>query len=494
MVLGVKHVDIEHVRLNSPAEISHPCPGDSIRRTALGNIASKRQQLRTFQAPVERSLSITYRTMTELSLDPQNPRLHSNKQIRQIARSIESFGFNVPVLIDARGQLIAGHGRLLAAQLLGMTEVPTIMLEHLAEPQIRAFMIADNHLTENSVWNERLLGEQFKALSILELDFSIDVTGFEMGEIDVMIEDHAPASRGKTDPADAIPDFGAKPQVTRAGDLWVLGCHRVHCGDARHDSAYSPLMQGRRADMVFTDPPYNDPIHGYVKAFEKFHDPKFPVASGEVRESEFTEFLTNALAQLARNTVDGALHFICMDWRHAGELIAAARSIHAGFKDLCVWVKDKAGPDSLYRGQHELVFVFQNGKALHNANIYLRQHGRRHRTNVWQYRRVHSPSRSTEERNLSALRPTIKPVALVADAILDCTARGDIVLDPFLGSGTTVIAAERTGRVCHGIERDPRYVDTVVRRWQAFMGQNAVQELTGQTFNQIEEENHEGAD
>jgi DNA modification methylase len=491
MVLGVKHADIEHVRLNSPAEISHPCPEDSIRRTTLGNIASKRQQLRTFQtAPVERSLSITYRRVTELSLDPQNPQLHSKKQIRQIARSIESFGFNVPVLIDARGQLIAGHGRVLAAQLLGMTEVPTIMLEHLAEPQIRAFMIADNRLTENSVWNERLLGEQFKALSILELDFSIDVTGFEMGEIDVMIEGVAPASRGKDDPADAIPDSGAKLQVTRAGDLWVLGCHRVHCGDARNDSAYSPLMQGRRADMVFTDPPYSDPTNGYVTGFGKVTHRGSAMASGEMSESEFTDFLKIVLTQLARNSVDGALQFICMDWRHSGELISVARSIYKEFENLCVWVKDNAEQGSVYRSQHELVFVFKSCKGAHRRNIRLGQYGR-YRTNVWHYRRVDSSSRRTKAGSLSDLHPTtIKPVELVTDAILDCTARGDIVLDPFLGSGTTVIAAERTGRVCCGIELDPCYVDTIVRRWQAFTGQSAIQESTGRTFNQVEEENN----
>jgi DNA modification methylase len=435
----------------------------------------------------QRVLSVENRPLSSLRLDPQNPRLHSKKQIRQIASSIKAFGFNAPALIDAQGQLIAGHGRVLAAQLLGMTHVPTIMLEHLSEAQIRAFMIADNRLTENSVWDERLLAEQLKELSALELDFSVDVTGFEMGEIDVMIEDLAPASPGKDDPADAIPDSGTKPQVTRAGDLWVLDRHRVYCGDARNDSAYSALMQGRRSEMVFTDPPYNDPIDGYVNGFGKLHHPEFAVASGEMSEPEFTDFLTNVLAQLARNSVHGALQFICMDWRHSGELISAARSIHAEFKNLCVWVKDNAGQGSLYRSQHELVFVFKSGKKSHRNNIQLGQYGR-YRTNVWQYRRVNSPSRSTDEGNLSALHPTIKPVELVADAILDCSARGDVVLDAFLGSGTTVIAAERTGRACYGIELDPRYVDTIVRRWQAFTGQRAVRESTGQTFNEIEEE------
>jgi len=438
---------------------------------------------------IGRTLSIFGCPVAELKLDPNNPRQHSRTQIRQIARSIEAFGFNVPMLIDVQRQLIAGHGRVLAARLLGMTHVPAIELEHLTEAQIRAFMIADNRLTETSVWDERLLAEQLSELAVLELDFSIDVIGFEMSEIDIMIENLAPAVGGDNDPADAIPDSRAKSEVTRAGDVWILDRHRICCGDARNEVSYSALMKGRRADMVFADPPYNDPIDGYVTGFGKVHHPEFAVASGEMNESEFTGFLTAVLAQLARHSVDGALQFICMDWRHSAELISAAREVRAEFKNLCVWVKDNAGQGSLYRSQHELVFVFKNGKAPHRNNIQLGQYGR-YRTNVWQYRRVNSLSRGTDEGNLSNLHPTVKPVELVADAILDCTARGDIVLDAFLGSGTTVIAAERVGRICYGLELDPRYVDTIVRRWQAFTGQIAVQESTGRNFNDIEEESN----
>jgi DNA modification methylase len=213
------------------------------------------------------------------------------------------------------------------------------------------------------------------------------------------------------------------------------------------------------------------------------------MASGEMSEAEFTAFLVETFTLLARYSADGALQFICMDWRHTPELLVAARQAYTEFKNLCIWIKDVAGQGSLYRSQHELVFVFKSGKAAHRNNIQLGQFGR-YRTNVWQYRRVNSLARGTDEGNLSELHPTIKPVELIADAILDCTARGEIILDAFLGSGTTVIAAERTGRVCHGIELDPRYVDTIVRRWQAFTGQSAIQRSTGRTFNEIEEENH----
>ena len=436
-----------------------------------------------------RPLSVVYRSIANLELDPSNPRLHPPRQVHQIARSIKSFGFNVPILVDRRDKVIAGHGRILACRELGITEVPTISLEHLSEAQLRVFMIADNHLTENSTWDERLLAEQLKELSTLDLDFSIELTGFEMGEIDLMIEGLAPANQSPDDPADVIPESLAKPHVTRPGDLWILDRHRVFCGDARKDASYSILMNGRRAEMVFTDPPYNDPMDGYVTGFGKIHHPEFVVASGEMSEAEFTDFLTKNFGHLAHHSVEGALLFVCMDWRHLGELISAARSVQLEFKNLCVWVKENAGQGSLYRSQHELVFVFKNGKKPHRNNIQLGQFGR-YRTNVWNYRRVNSLSRSGEEGNLPNLHPTIKPVELVADAILDCTARRDVVLDPFLGSGTTVIAAERTGRTCFGMELDPRYVDTILRRWQAFTGGHAIHESTGRPFNDMEEDQH----
>ena len=435
----------------------------------------------------EGHLLIEYIDMANLRPDPQNPRIHSDKQVRQIARSIENFGFNVPILIDTNSQVIAGHGRLLAAQLLKMTKVPAIRIEHLSEAQRRAFLIADNRLTEKSAWDERLLAEQFEVLSKLDLDFSLDVTGFEIAEIDTTIESLVPASSGKDDPSDVIPEPKAQHVVTQSGDLWILDRHRVLCGDARDGTAYSRLMENRRAAMIFTDPPYNDPIDGYVTGFGKVHHPEFEMASGEMTPSEFTAFLTTVLVQLGRSSTDGALHFVCMDWRHTEELLAAARSVYSEFKNICVWVKENAGQGSLYRSQHELIFVFKRGKSSHRNNIQLGQFGR-YRTNVWNYRRANSLGRTTEEGRLAELHPTVKPVELVADAILDCTARSDIVLDPFLGSGTTVIAAERTGRICYGMELNPIYVDTIVRRWQSFTGQTALHAITGKTFRAIDEE------
>jgi DNA modification methylase len=432
-----------------------------------------------------RELVIAYRRPDELKLDPTNPRLHSKKQIQQIARSIEAFGFNVPVLTRQDGQVAAGHGRVEAAKLLKLDRIPTIQLEHLTEVQLRAFMIADNRLTEIGAWDDRLLAEQLKALAEVELNFSLEVTGFEMAEIDTMIEGLSEAPEGEVDPADSLPDEG--PSVTKPGDLWILGRHRVFCGDSLREESYSALMEEQRAAVVITDPPYNDPIDGYVAGFGKVRHREFAMASGEMSEQEFTEFLLKAFTQMVRHSELGSLQFICMDWRHTGELLASARRTFSEFKALCVWVKDSGGQGSLYRSRHELVFVFKNGKAKHRNNIQLGQYGR-YRTNVWEYPRVRSLHGNGEEQS-SGLHPTMKPVAMIADAIMDCTARNDLVLDPFLGSGTTVIAAERTGRVCYGLELDPRYVDTIVRRWQTFTGKAAVQAKSKRTFREMEERN-----
>lgn len=419
----------------------------------------------------QQKLSIVYRPTDSIRPDPQNPRLHSKKQVRQIARSLKAFGFIVPVLIDRNGQLITGHGRLLAAQFLEMPEVPTIEVEHLTEAQRRAFIIADNRLTENSEWNDGLLAEQLKTLSVLNLDFSVEVTGFEMKEIDMRIEVLAQDSSGKSDTADAIPESLLKFQVTRSGDLWILGGHRVYCGDARDDSAYSLLMEGRQAKMVFADPPCGEA----------------ELQIDRLAESEFIDFLKNVLSRLERNSLDGAFHFICMDCQRPECLIAVARSIYAEFADLCVWVRQDTRQSSLYRNEHELIFVFRKGQIADGNNVRLSQHAGR-RTNVWRYRRKNSICPKCVDGRQFAFHASIKPVALIAEAILDCTVNGDLVLDPFLGSGTTVIAAERTGRICYGIELDARHVDLIVRRWQSFTRQNAFQATTGRTFNETEEE------
>ena len=428
---------------------------------------------------------VIYRPIHQLKPNPLNPRAHSPRQIRQIARSIEAFGFNVPVLVDSDLNVIAGHGRILACRDLGVSDVPTIRLEHLTEAQARAFMIADNRLTENSTWDDRLLAEQLHDLSVLDLDFSLDTIGFEMGEIDLRIAGLANESQADDNVADAIPAAQAGPPVSRAGDLWLMDDHRVFCGSALDQTAYAALMQGKKSALAFTDPPYNVAIEGNVSGLGTIHHREFAMASGEMTPAEFTAFLARALSLLARHSANGSIHYICMDWRHIDELLAAGREAYTELKNLCVWAKDNPGMGSLYRSQHELIFVFKQGHDAHRNNVQLGQFGR-NRGNVWHYPGANTFARSGGEGNLLALHPTVKPVALVADAILDCSARRDIVLDAFLGSGTTVIAAERAGRRCYGIELDPIYVDTIIRRWQAYTGATARHAASDRSFAEIE--------
>lgn len=429
-------------------------------------------------------LQVTHRTTDSLQADPKNARLHSPKHVQQLAKSITTFGFNVPILIDSEGRVIAGHGRLLAARQLGWAEVPTITLKHLSSDQVRAYRIADNRLTDCSTWDERLLAEQLKELAGAELDFDLEAIGFEMPEIDLRIQ-----SLGDLDELEepaAGPTGADEVAVSVVGDLWQLGGHRIICGSALEPAVYEALLAGERAAMVFTDPPYNVPIAGHVggKGAIKHHE--FPMASGEMSCAEFTTFLNQALAATKASSQPGALLYVCMDWRHIAELAAAGEGQGLALKNVCCWDKGCGGMGSLYRSQHELVFVFKAGNAPHTNNVQLGRFGR-NRSNVWSYPGVNSFARETGEGNLLALHPTVKPVALVADAILDASDRGDVVLDPFLGSGTTVIAAEKTGRRGYGIELDPRYVDTAIRRWQRLTGLHAIHLGSGERFCDLEQ-------
>lgn len=420
----------------------------------------------------------TFKPVTALQPDPRNARLHSKQQIRQIARSIQSFGFNVPVIVDSSNKILCGHGRVEAAKSLGIEQIPVIQLDHLNEPQARAFAIADNRLTENASWNEQLLGEIFSELSIQDLDFSLEDTGFSMGEIDLRIEGlNGP---DKANPADTLPD--PLPQVvSQAGDLWLLGKHRILCGSALEAGSFGMLMQGKKADLIFTDPPYNVRIDGHVSGKGKAKHQEFAMASGEMSVSEFTLFLEQVFGLMASHSKSGSIHFICMDWRHLPETLSAGNKIYSELKNLCVWVKDKGGMGSLYRSQHELVLVYKHGKDGHRNNVELGKFGR-NRTNVWQYAGANTLSRQGHEGDLLAMHPTVKPMNLVADALLDCSARKDIVLDSFLGSGTSLLAAERTGRICYGLELNPTYVDLAIRRWQQITGEQAIHAVSGQSF------------
>ena len=418
----------------------------------------------------------------ELRPHPNNARTHSRKQVKQIAKSIEKFGFCNPVLVDDAKQIIAGHGRVEAAKLLGLEVVPTCLICHLSEAEKRAYILADNKLAENAGWDRELLAIELQGL--IELDVDIELTGFETAEIDLVLEEAREASGAPVGPEDKTPEPSPGPAVTQTGDLWLLGDHRLLCGDARNKIAYERLLEGAKAEFVFTDPPYNVAIDGNVCGLGRIHHREFAMASGEMSEVDFTAFLQAVFAQLAENTVDGSIHQIFTDWRHLSEMLNAGRAVYSELKNVCVWNKTNAGMGSFYRSKHELVFVWKSGTAAHINNFELGQHGR-HRTNVWDYPGI-SSGRAGRLAEL-AMHPTVKPVAMVADAIKDCSRRTSLVLDPFCGSGTILIAAERTGRKARALEIDPHYVDVAVRRWQAYTGKAALLAETGETFEAVEE-------
>ncbi len=388
-----------------------------------------------------------------------NPRTHSKKQIRQIAESIKVFGWTNPILVDDANGVIAGHGRLEAAKLLGMVEVPTIRVSKMSAAQKRAYVIADNKLAENAGWDKDLLRIELGGLLETELDFSIDVIGFDTGEVDLLMQDTETSDNGD----DEIPPVDPGPPTSELGDLWLLGEHRLYCGDALDAASYETVLAGEQAQAVFTDPPYNVRIDGNVCGKGAVNHDEFVMASGEMSEAEFSAFLSTVFERLTTFSVDGSLHFICMDWRHAFELLTAGRGTYSELKNICVWNKTNGGMGSLYRSKHELVFVFKHGSAPHINNVALGRFGR-NRTNVWDYAGVNAfgGARLTD----LADHPTVKPVAMVADAILDVTKRGGLVLDPFCGSGSTILAAEKTGRRAAAIELDPKYVDVAIKRFE----------------------------
>jgi DNA modification methylase len=411
---------------------------------------------------------------------PRNARRHSKKQIRQIADSIERFGFTNPVLVSEDGEIIAGHGRVQAARLLGRRSVPTLCLSNLSEAERRAYVLADNKLALNAGWDQELLALELQGL--LDMEFDLEVTGFSIAEIDLVLDQARESDVDGEDAADDEIPEPAKEVVSRRGDLWQLGRHRLLCGDARHGDDYKRLLEGELADLIFTDPPYNVPINGHVSGLGKVKHGEFAMGVGEMSETAFTSFLEECLGAAAQACRDGAIAFVCMDWRHMGELLAAGKAVFSELKNLCVWNKTNGGMGTFYRSKHELIFVFKVGTASHTNSFGLGDGGR-YRTNVWDYPGISSLSASRAEE--LAMHPTVKPVALVADALRDCSRRGDLVLDGFAGSGTTLIAAEKTGRIARLLEYDPAYCDTILRRYEAFTGKPARLLATDQSFEDV---------
>lgn len=429
-------------------------------------------------------LKIESIAVSKLVPHEQNPRKHSKKQIRQIAESIKTFGFKVPVMVDANNRLICGHGRIEACKLLGIEKVPAIRADDLDEAKIRAYMITDNRLTENSEWDEELLADNFKILTELNLDFGLEITGFDYGDIEgFLIESEDDPSANEP----PIPEHDEVATVASLGDVWLLGKHRIVCGDSLDEATYATLFPKRsKASIVFTDPPYNLPARDIGKTCEESHG-DFAMGSGEMSPQQFTEFLETVFSRLKEKSKSGSIHYICMDWRHTSELLAAGNRVYDEFKNLCVWNKKTGGMGTFYRSQHELVFVFKSGKGKHQNHFKLGQHGR-YRSNIWNYPSVmHLKEADGDKSGRDALdlHPTIKPVKLIEDALRDCSRRNEIVLDAFLGSGSTLIAAEKAERICYGIELSPRYVDVAITRWQDWTGNDALHGETGIKYSDI---------
>lgn len=398
----------------------------------------------------------------------RNARKHSKKQVRQIAESIKRFGFTNPVLISDDHEIVAGHGRVMAAKELGLAAVPVVRLSHLNAEERRAYVLADNKLALNAGWDMETLALELQAL--IDLEFDATLTGFSLAEIDLTLDQAGSASAdGDDNPADRVFEPPTHP-VSRAGDLWILGRHRLLCGDALELAHLQKVLGGERADLIFTDPPYNVPIDGHVCGLGTTRHREFAFAAGEMTRAEFTQFLTTALSNMAHVTKDGAIAFVCMDWRHMGELLEAGEAAFSELKNVCIWNKTNGGMGSFYRSKHELVFVFKRGDAPHTNTFGLGDTGR-YRTNVWDYPGISSLGGSRAQE--LAMHPTVKPVALVADAIKDCSRRGEIILDAFGGSGTTLMAAETCGRLARLIEYDAVYCDTIIARWEAFTGKEA---------------------
>ena len=414
--------------------------------------------------------TIEYLPISAVKPDPRNPRSHSKKQVQQIAESIRTSGYFNPVLIDEQRVMICGHGRHQAAKLLARESIPVIRLAGLSAAARKALRIADNKIAMNAGWDVGLLRVELE--EIQAEGFNLELTGFAMGEIDTALAPRA-------DPDDEVIPAVPEQPLTRPGDIWICGPHRIGCGDLLDGTSLAALMAGELASAVISDPPYNVEINGFANA--KGRHAEFQMASGEMTPDEFLEFIRKFVRIFIAYSREGAVHFIFMDWRHIAEVIAVGRSLYGKFLNLCVWNKSNAGMGSLYRSKHELIAVFRVGDTPHFNAVELGRHGR-NRCNVFDYASVNSFVGSRRED--LALHPTVKPAALVADAIQDVTRRGEIVLDPFLGSGTLLVACELTGRCGRGLEIEPAYVDVALERWIAMTGQQPILEATGETFEQ----------
>ena len=415
---------------------------------------------------VSRDLTPTYVPVKDLKLLGRETRKHPPAQIRKVQANIQQFGIVLPIVVDPAGRVIDGWAVVLAAKNLGLLTLPAVTITDLDEAHVRMLRLSLNRIGQDASWDPESLGLEFSEIAEINGDIDLRISGFEMGEIDATFKNLG------EDEEDELPalDNTAIP-VTKPGDLVLLGEHRILCGDALIPESYDRLLGDERAREIFTDPPFNIAIAGHVSGLGSTKHEHFAMGCGEMSPEEFTSFLRTTLGHAAHYSQNGSIHFIVMHWRKMGELLAATSDLYSETMNLCIWNKSNAGMGSLYRSKHEPIFVFKKGNAPHINNIQLGRFGR-NRTNVWDYPGQNVLNGSA--RSKLSLHPTVKPIALVADAIRDCSNRNDIILGPFGGAGTTLIAAEKTGRRARPIEIDSRYVDVTIRRWQNVTGRTAV--------------------
>jgi DNA modification methylase len=441
------------------------------RKKNVAKVALQSLTANTVLNDIAPDIKIDWRNPADLKEARRKVRKIEDRHLADMVRAISHFGFVSPLIVRGN-RVVDGHVRLAAARALAMPKVPCIDVSHLSEEKVRLLAISLNRLAETGTWDLAELKFELEELETMELDLSL--TGFTMPEIDIIFGDEAE----EKDKEEEIPDPPAVP-VTVEGDLWLLGEHRVLCGSALAAADFERLMGGDLAAAVLTDPPYNVVIAGNVSGLGKTKHGEFQMASGEMSREQFEEFLTAYQAHCRKLLLAGAVAFAFMDWRSIDLLTNAARK--AGFKHIntITWNKGSGGMGALYRSAHEFVGMFCNGDVPRVNNVELGKHGR-DRTNVWSYPGANKPGTSGAE----ALKdhPTPKNLEMCADALRDVTNREEIVLDPFLGSGTTLIAAEKTARVCYGLELEPKFVDVIVRRWEKLTGSHAIHAETGETF------------
>ena len=423
------------------------------------------------------AMKLELRQISSLKGMKKRARRSEKPQIKRVAKSITTLKQCAPILINQSGEIINGHVVVEALKSLGAEEVWCAVIDHLDEDERALLHVTINRIGETGDWDLDALGPLL--IEFEELGFEIETTGFSLPELDIIM---SPLIGNEAEVAqEDVPEPPAVP-VSIPGDLWIIGKHRLLCGDATDPQSYVIVLDGQLADVIFTDCPWNIPIEGFVSGLGKTKHANFKQGAGEMSPEQFAAFCNTFHALGAAYLKEGGAFFSCIDWRSDDIIVAAGRTAGLRHINTVVWNKGNGGMGSPYRSAHELIVVFCQGKTLAVNNVELGKHGR-DRTNVWTYPGANR--RGSSANKALAHHPTPKPIELVRDALLDLSKRGSVVLDPFMGSGTTIMAAEQCGRTSYGIELDPAYVDVAIRRWQAATGKAATLAGTDLSFADI---------